>query len=49
MVLDRVQVIKLLFDVDPEYKPDVPNPLSMSLEEIDNLKKALNQDQKEKE
>ena len=43
-----VQVVKLPFDIDLEYKPDVPDPLAVSLEEIDNLKKALNQAQKEK-
>ena len=44
-----VKIIKLPFDIDPEYKSDVPDLLPMSLEEIDNLKKALDQAQKEKE
>ena len=48
-VLDRVQVVKLPFDIDPEYKPDVPDSPPMSLEEIDNLKNALKQAQREKE
>ena len=43
-VLDRVQIIKLPFDIDPEYKsevPEVPEVPPMSLEEIDDLKSAL--------
>ena len=30
-VLERVLVVKLPFDIDPEYKPDVPDPLPMSV------------------
>ena len=48
-VLDRVQVVKLPFDIDPEYKPDVPDSPPMSLEEIDDLKNYLKQAQREKE
>ena len=45
-VMDRVWVVKLLFDIDPEYKPDVPDSSPMSLEETDNLKNALKQAQR---
>ena len=42
-VRDRVQIIKLPFDIDPEYKQEVPITPHMSLEEVDHLKKALKQ------
>ena len=48
-VLDRVQIVKLPFDIDLEYKPEVLEVPLMSLEEIGNLKNALKQAHREKE
>ena len=48
-VRDRVWIIKLSFEKDREYKSEVPEITLISLEEVDNLKNALNQAQKEKE
>ena len=48
-VINTVQIIKLPFDIDPEYKQKVPVTPPMSLEEVDDLDKALKQAQREKE
>ena len=48
-VLDRVQIIKLPFDIDPEYKQEVPVTPPMSLEEVDDLRKTQKQAHREKE
>ena len=48
-VMDRVQIIKLPFDIDLEYNPKVLKAPPISLEEIDNMKNALKRAQREKE
>ena len=48
-VLERVRIVKLPFDIDPTYTPDIPNPLLMSVEEIEEIKDALEQAQRDKD
>ncbi|XP_058780714.1 uncharacterized protein LOC131654768 [Vicia villosa] len=48
-VINRVQINKLPFDIDPTYKSDVPDPLPMSVEEVEELKASLEKAQREKE
>ena len=48
-VLDRVKVIKLPFEVDADYNPDVSDSPPMSLEEIDIFEERFKQAQREKE
>ena len=42
-VPDRVQIVKLPFDIDPEYKSEVLEATPKPLEQIDDLKNALKQ------
>ncbi|XP_058733001.1 uncharacterized protein LOC131604584 [Vicia villosa] len=48
-VINRVQINKLPFDIDPAYKSDVPDPLPMSVEEVEELKASLEKAQREKD
>ncbi|XP_058724228.1 uncharacterized protein LOC131595776 [Vicia villosa] len=48
-VQERVGKILLPFVVDPAYKPDSPDPVPLSIEEIEGIKAALEASQKEKE
>ncbi|XP_058726017.1 uncharacterized protein LOC131597330 [Vicia villosa] len=49
LVLERVKKNPLPFVVDPAYKPDIPNPVLLSVEEVEELRAALEASQKEKE
>ena len=47
--MERVQINKFPFDIDPTYTSDVLDPLSILVEEIEKLKDDLEQAQREKE
>ena len=49
LLLYLIMFIKLPFDIDHTYTPDVLDPLPMSVEEIKKLKDDVEQAQREKE
>ncbi|XP_058771324.1 uncharacterized protein LOC131644755 [Vicia villosa] len=48
-VQERVKKVLLPFVVDPAYKPDSPDPVPLSIEEIEGVRAALEASRKEKE
>lgn len=40
-VKEKVCLIKLPFMIDPTYVPDIPDPIPVSIEEVDNLKDTI--------
>lgn len=47
--MNRVQVKKLPFNIDPTYKLNIPDPLPISVEEVEELRASLEEAQREKE
>ncbi|KAI5431579.1 hypothetical protein KIW84_035675 [Lathyrus oleraceus] len=44
-----VHLIKLPFVIDPTYLPDIPDPIPVSIEEVDSLKETIVRLEKDKE
>lgn len=40
-IKERVRQVKLPFVIDPTYVPYIPNPITMSTEEVDRLKATI--------
>ncbi|KAI5419998.1 hypothetical protein KIW84_043970 [Lathyrus oleraceus] len=48
-IKEMVRLIKLPFMIDPSYVPDIPNPNTMSTEEVDRLKDNIARLEQDKE
>lgn len=48
-VKERVHLIKSRFVIDPTYIPDIPDPISVSIEEVDRLRAAIVRIKQDKE
>ncbi|KAI5431329.1 hypothetical protein KIW84_035491 [Lathyrus oleraceus] len=48
-IRERVCLVKLPFIIDPAYIPDIPNPITVTTEEVDRLKATISRMEQDKE